>query len=230
MTTQSQQRALRRSIIKLATSVALFALLLFLPAGTLGWTLGWIFIGAFVAMVAVAIPIVWRRNPEIFVVRQSFHPGTAGWDRILAPTLIATYLLILPIAGLDYRNNWAQAPIGLVITGYVVLALSLAAQIWPLVTNPHFEPGVRIQSDRNHRVIDTGPYAFVRHPGYVAASLMAVALPLCLGSLVALIPALITIGLLILRTNAEDRLLQRELHGYAAYAQRVPFKWIPGVW
>src|SRR3954447_12133235 len=96
--------------------------------------------------------------------------------------------------------------------------------------NRFFEPGVRIQADRGQTVIDTGPYAVVRHPGYVAACLLFVGIALALGSLWALIPAGISSSIVILRTRWEDRALRAELAGYERYTQRVRFRLIPGVW
>lgn len=96
--------------------------------------------------------------------------------------------------------------------------------------NKFFEPGVRIQTDRGHRVLDTGPSAIVRRPGYVAACLLFVNIALALGSLWALIPVGLTSLLLILRTQREDQTLQAELPGYKEYTQRVRSRWIPGAW
>ncbi len=101
---------------------------------------------------------------------------------------------------------------------------------WSMGVNPFFEKTVRIQSDRGHRVIDTGPYAVVRHPGYLGFSGWCLSTPLLLGSWWAFVPALLSVAGLLLRTVLEDRTLQRELEGYAAYAQRVRHRLLPGVW
>ena len=101
---------------------------------------------------------------------------------------------------------------------------------WAESVNKFFEPTVRIQTDRGHRVIDTGPYAIVRHPGYASAALLIFGMPLSLGSYWALIPAAISYGLLIIRTVWEDRTLQEELTGYKEYAQRVRYRLVRGIW
>ena len=101
---------------------------------------------------------------------------------------------------------------------------------WAEAVNKFFEPTVRIQTDRGHRVIDTGPYAIVRHPGYVSGFLVFIGMPLCLGSLWALIPAVLVCLLLVVRTIWEDQTLREELAGYEEYAQRVRYRLIPGVW
>ena len=114
--------------------------------------------------------------------------------------------------------------------GYALFVLSFAGQTWPQAVNRHFEPGVRIQSDRGQTVIDTGPYAIVRHPGYTSGSLLALSVPLCLGSWWALLPALVVVAGLAVRTPFEERTLRAELPGYTEYTQRVKWRWVPGVW
>lgn len=106
----------------------------------------------------------------------------------------------------------------------------IAVTCWAQAVNPFFEPGVRIQSERHQRVIDSGPYRFVRHPGYVAALLLFFGMALALGSYWALLPAALAAALLVLRTAWEDRLLQAELPGYADYARRVRWRLLPGLW
>jgi len=102
---------------------------------------------------------------------------------------------------------------------------------WAQSVNKFFEPTVRIQTDRGHRVIDTGPYAIIRHPGYVSAYPLFVGIPLALGSWwTALIPAILMVPMLVLKTLWEDQTLQAELAGYKEYAQRVRYRLIPGVW
>ena len=109
-------------------------------------------------------------------------------------------------------------------------AASYALTTWAQAVNRHFEPTVRIQTERGHRVIDSGPYAVVRHPGYVGAVVMSVGVALALGSLWALVPAALVAVLLIGRTLAEEATLKAELPGYAEYTGRVRYRWTPGVW
>ena len=113
------------------------------------------------------------------------------------------------------------------------IAVWLAGNVlftWAMGVNPFFEKTVRIQTERGHRVIDTGPYAFVRHPGYLGFFGWALATRLLLGSGWAMVPALLTVAGLVVRTALEDRTLQAELAGYAEYAQRVRFRLVPGLW
>jgi len=223
---------LNRAFISLVVTLLLMALLLFGPAGSPQWAHGWWFMGVFVALILISMAALWRLNPEIFVARaQPTGRGTKAWDRVLMTVLLTAFAAILPVAGLDDgRFHWAPAPDWAVVLGYLVLVVGFAGVAWAQAVNRHFEPSVRIQSERDHHVISAGPYAYVRHPGYIFANLMALGAALALGSLWALLPAIVVIGVLALRTTLEDATLQRELPGYAAFVQRTRYKWIPGVW
>jgi protein-S-isoprenylcysteine O-methyltransferase Ste14 len=116
------------------------------------------------------------------------------------------------------------------VLGTLIFSFGWILVTWAMLVNTHFEVTVRIQTDRNHRVVTTGPYAIVRHPGYTGASLWVLGSPLVVGSLYGLIPAALTILLVVIRTRREDRTLQAELPGYADYAQRVKSRLLPGIW
>ena len=225
-------RDLIQGLISLATTLAVMGAALFLSAGTLQWPHGLAFLAVFFILVLVSIAWLWRVNPEIFAARRRVTgEGTKSWDVVLISILLAGFLAVLIVAGLDGgRFYWAPAPFWVVLVGYVLLLLGCLGSGWAQAVNRHFEPSVRIQTDRDHHVITTGPYAFVRHPGYVSGALLVVGIALALGSLWALLPAALVGVVLVIRTNLEDATLQRELPGYAGYAARVRRKWIPGVW
>ena len=224
--------ALIQALVSLAVTLLLMAAALFLSAGTLQWPHGWWFMAAFLILTVIAMIWLWRVNPEIFVARSRLTgKGTKDWDIVLLWMLLASFLAILIVAGLDDgRFHWAPAPPWAVGLGHLLLILGYAGTGWPQAVNRHFEPSVRIQSDRDHHVITTGPYAYIRHPGYVFATILSVGIALALGSLWALLPAALVALVLVIRTRLEDATLQRELPGYAEYAAGVRYKWIPGVW
>jgi protein-S-isoprenylcysteine O-methyltransferase Ste14 len=222
----------RRLVALYLLATALFlALFLFLPAGTLAWANGWLFVLVFLLSGILEALYLWRVNPEIFVARSRIHKGTKRWDWILIGFLIPVMMAIFPVAALDDgRFHWSAVPWWICGLGYVLYLVGMGIVTWALAVNKFFEPGVRIQTDRGHKVIDAGPYAIVRHPGYVATCFLMVGIALALGSLWALIPVGLFCLLLILRTRWEDQTLQAELHGYKEYAQRVRSRLIPGVW
>jgi protein-S-isoprenylcysteine O-methyltransferase Ste14 len=221
-----------QALISLAITMAVMALLLFWPAGTLSWALGWWYIGVFTALTLAAIFWLWRVNPEIFAARSRFRKeGSKGWDVIVASLTMIAIATVLPVAALDnQRFGWAPAPGWAIALGYVLLVASYAWVGWAQAVNRHFEPTVRIQTERGHKVIDTGPYAFVRHPGYIGAIVLAIGTALALGSLWALVPAAAVIIILAGRTLGEEAVLRAELAGYAEYMQRVRYRWVPGIW
>ena len=220
----------RMALSLMATPLAL-ALLLFLPAGTWAWVRGWLFVLVFLVAFTLAALYLWRVNPEVVVARSRTHRGTKGWDRILLGFWFLAFGAIFPVAALDDgRFHWLPVPWWVCAIGYVLLLVGIGITAWAEAVNKFYEPTVRIQVERGHRVIDTGPYAVVRHPGYVAGFLTFVGIALSLGSLWALIPAGVSSLLLILRTRWEDQTLQAELAGYKQYTERVCYRLIPGVW
>jgi len=147
---------------------------------------------------------------------------TMAW---LGPVAIAL------VAGFDLRYGWQPEVSPLVQgAGVVIVILGYAMALWAMATNRFFSGVVRIQEERGHTVVGHGPYALVRHPGYVGVSLAALGAPLMLGSAWALIPAAATIVVIVVRTAYEDRTLVRDLAGYEAYARRVRYRLLPGVW
>ncbi len=209
----------------------LLGALLFLPAGSIAWTRGWIFLLVFFTALAISAAVLRRLNPEIFRARSRIRPGTKGWDRALLAVILPAMIAILPVAALDDgRFHWHPLPSWAIDFGYGALLAGIALTAWAQAVNRFFEPGVRIQSERGHHVIDTGPYAIIRHPGYVAAMLLFAGLALSFGSLWALVPASVASIVLVLRTALEDCLLRADLPGYQDYARRVRWRLIPSLW
>ena len=225
-------RAVLRRVALLWLYVPLFfALFLFLPAGTIRWVRGWLFVLVVVVSLALAAVYLWRVNPEIYVARSRFRPGAKGWDKVLLCFLFPAMVAVYPVAAIDdARFGWSDVPWWGVAIGYALLLAGQWLTSWAEAVNKFFEPVVRIQTDRGHKVIDTGPYAYVRHPGYLAGFGVSAGSALALGSLWALVPAAVACALLVLRTHWEDQTLREELAGYEEYTQRTRYRLVPGVW
>jgi protein-S-isoprenylcysteine O-methyltransferase Ste14 len=209
----------------------LLVALLFLPAGAITWRPGWIFLAVLALALSVAAMVIARVNPVIFSARSRFQLGTKRWDRILVAVILTAMAAILPVSALDAgRFRWSSPPLWLVLAGYIAMLAGVAGTTWAQAVNPFFEPGVRIQSERDQRVIDSGPYRLVRHPGYSCAVLLLAGMPLSLGSLWGLVPAALAAAVMVLRTSWEDQLLRAELPGYRDYAGKVRWRLIPGLW
>jgi protein-S-isoprenylcysteine O-methyltransferase Ste14 len=210
------------------------AVLLFLGAGTLQWDWGWAFIAVtFIGWMALSL-VLARVNPELLNARgKRFKAltGTKRWDWIITLSYSALVLLTPFVAGLDYANGWsAPSSDAIKIVGLALLLLGFGVLTWAMAVNRFFEATVRIQTQRGHQVVASGPYRYVRHPGYIGVMLQMIAVPLSLGMFAALIPALITVALFIVRTALEDRALIAELPGYADFAQRTRYRLVPGLW
>ena len=180
---------------------------------------------------AVISLFLWRVNPEVLVARSRTHKGTKRWDKTLLCFFFSSVYAIVPMGALDDgRFHWSSLPWWVCGVGYALLLVGLGIVTYAEAVNKFFEPTVRLQTDRGQTVIATGPYAHVRHPGYVGGILTTMGMAVSLGSLWALIPAGLATLLLVLRTQWEDQTLQTELTGYKAYTQRVRYKLIPRVW
>ena len=221
----------RRLVLRLACLPVFIALFMFLPAGTWVWPRGWLFVLVLLGVISGVFLVLRRVNPEVIVARSSFHEGTKGWDKILLSFYFPAMAAVLFVAALDDgRFHWVPVPWWVCGVGYALLIAGIGIVTWAEGVNKFFEVTVRIQTERGHSVIDTGPYGVARHPGYVGGILHAIGMALALGSLWALIPAGVASIVLIVRTHWEDQMLQEELVGYKDYAMRVRSKLIPGVW
>ena len=226
--TQATGEAMVRRVIQLAIMLLIFAASLFLTSGRLDWIMAWAYLGLYVGMI-VATGLVIER--DLVAERARIGQGTKDWDRVLGSLSI---FLVTPgaliVAGLDKRFGWSQlAPaVQIIAVGFVILGSALS--VWAMASNKFFSGTVRIQKDRGHTVVSAGPYGFVRHPGYLAWCISAPAIPLMLGSLWGLIPSLLGMCALVIRTGLEDRTLREELPGYQDYARRVRYRLLPGLW
>ena len=229
---QPEPTDVRRLIISVGWTLLIFVLCLFLPAGTWMWTKGWLFILLIVAASIPAMLYLRRVNPEVIGARINRHKGTKRWDFLLGAFFLLPTMLAIPIVAAldDVRFHWFHLPWWGCMLGYTLPISGMVGLTWAESVNKFFEPSVRIQTDRGHRVIDRGPYAIVRHPGYVSGFLVFIGMPLSLGSLWALIPAVLACLLLVVRTVWEDQTLRNELTGYREYAQQVRYRLIRGVW
>jgi protein-S-isoprenylcysteine O-methyltransferase Ste14 len=175
----------------------------------LDWWEAWIYAIIAILSFAISRALAARRHPDLLAERARFlrHEDAKAWDKILSPLVGLGGGLILLAAGLDVLFNWSA-----------------------LFENRFFSGMVRIQSDRGHQTVSSGPYRWMRHPGYAGGLLLYLATPLFLDSRWAFLPAVFLTIVLVIRTNLEDKTLQDELGGYREYASRVHYRLLPGVW
>ena len=220
-----------RSIIWGVIALSCFAALIFVSAGTLNWINGWIYIITFFFCICINFIVLIAVNPEVIEERSRLPKSTKKWDLVLMTA--GTVFIIAPfiVAGLDVRYNWSTLySKWLVIFGIVMFIAGDFFILWAMAVNRWFSKVVAVQTERGHQVITTGPYQYMRHPGYVGWGLMWIGTPLILDSLWAFVPTVITIIIIVIRTAWEDDTLRTELPGYTDYASNVKYKLIPGVW
>lgn len=222
---------IRKRVLQVFIQTAAQALVLFLAAGTVRWWQAWLFLGIGLVSIAVNAVLLFRLSPETIAARAE-TAGMKAWDRVIYGLGILAYFAgVLLVAGLDRRFGWTGAlPLGVWLAGAVAFVLGLALFGWAMVSNAYFSRIVRVQEERGHAVCTSGPYRFVRHPGYVGTILQNLGLPLLLGSLWALLPGGLLVLLMVVRTALEDRMLHEELPGYREYAQKVRYRLLPGLW
>jgi len=217
-------------IIQVFVSVLLMGLVLFLSAGRLDWPAAWIFLGFYVLVILTLGVWAMRKHPDVVNERGKLE-NIKSWDKTLMIIYTVMLFVLFAVAGLDAgRFGWSVMPIALQVAGFAALALAMAVTYWAMATNPFLSTVVRIQDDRGHYVVTSGPYRYVRHPMYAMMFLMWPGIALELGSWWALIPAAVIVIVIVIRTALEDRTLQAGLPGYTAYAQRVRYRLMPGVW
>ena len=197
------------------------------------WWEAWVY--AIIAILGFAISRVLaaRRNPDLLAERARFlqHKDAKPWDKYLSPLVGLGGGLIPLVAGLDALFDWSPPfSLPVKILALVTILAGYALASYALIENRFFSGMVRIQTDRGHRVVSSGPYRWMRHPGYAGALLTYLATPFWLDSRWTFLPVLFIGIVLIIRTSLEDKVLHAELKGYRHYARRVRYRLLPGVW
>lgn len=218
-----------RDALRTAVRVCLLCALPFAAAGSLDWPMAWGFAAVLVGLSVVSFAIL---SPELIAERSHIPAQLERGDLLLTIAFVSLlYPVTLIVAGLDRRLGWSTPiPASIEVIGIVLYAGGIGFGVWAMRVNAFFSGFARLQQDRSQRVIDSGPYAFVRHPGYAGAIVAQLGLPLALGSCWAYLPTVLGLGLLLVRTAREDRMLARGLAGYSEYAARVRFRLVPGIW
>ncbi len=210
-----------------------FALALFLAAGTVVWPAGWAYLVLFFgANVALALWLL-RHDPELLQERMTGFgkPGEPTWDKVFLVVLEVFLLAWLALMGLDaVRFRWSQMPGWLQVVGAILLIGSFYLFFLTFRENPYLSPAVRVQTERGQTVISTGPYHYMRHPMYAAVIPFAAGTALLLGSWYGLLMGLIFVVGIAFRAVQEERVLRAELPGYAEYMAQVQYRFIPHVW
>lgn len=221
------QKLTRITYLRFLSAIPALGLLFFLPAGTLNYWQAWVYMGILLTPMYFLVRYLLKNDPALVERRMKMKEKAGEQDLIIKLSYVyflATFLL----PGFDRRFGWSNVPVwlvlladGLVLAGYILVMLvfkenSYASRI--------------VEVEAGQKVIDTGPYAVVRHPMYVGIGILYILTPLALGSAWAMVPAVFLIPLLIARIVSEEKILAKELAGYTEYQQKVRYRLLPGVW
>jgi len=197
------------------------------------WWEAWVYAIICILGFAISRVLAARRHPDLLAERARFmqHEDAKPWDKLLAPLVGLGGGLVPLVAGLEALFDWSPTfSLPAKTLSLVIILAGYALGSYALIENRFFSGMVRIQTDRGHQVVSSGPYRWMRHPGYAGALLAYLATPLFLDSRWTFLPAAFITILLVIRTHLEDRTLQDELEGYRDYAGRVRYRLLPGVW
>ena len=220
-------KLLASALIKFTCGLLLVALMLFLPAGTLAYTNGWLLLGLLFAPMLIAGFVMFFRSPDFLAKRLDAKEKQAAQKGVLA---LAGLMFVggFVVAGLDFRFGWSQMPKAVTIAGCIVFLLSYGLYAEVMRENAYLSRTIRVEDGQT--VVDTGLYSIVRHPMYAVTIWLFLAMPVILGSWYALLIFAAYPAIIIIRLRDEEALLTRELPGYAAYKEKVKYRLIPFIW
>jgi protein-S-isoprenylcysteine O-methyltransferase Ste14 len=210
-----------------------FTLILFLPAGTIVWPAGWVFLVLCFSFGTAITLWLFRYNPGLLKERMTItRLDQKAWDKAwiaLMYVVFSVWLILMPLDAV--RFHWSQMPVWLQVVGAIILLYSFYLFFITFRENSYLSPMIRIQRDRGQTVVSTGPYRYVRHPMYAATLLFLIGTTLLLGSWYGLLVGLILVGGMIAgRAVLEERMLREGLEGYDSYMTQVKYRLIPHIW
>ena len=218
---------LKEALIKYLAGVILIGLLLFLPAGTLNWKNGWIFMAILFIPMFIAGIVMYLKAPDLLRSRLDNKEKEAEQKDVIGLSGLM-FIAAFVIAGLNYRFNWISFPEIVVYIGIVVFLISYLMFAEVLRENQYLSRTVKVEEDQ--KVVDTGLYGIVRHPMYSASTFLFLSMPLVLNSPISFVIMLTYIPLIMKRIRNEEKVLEEGLPGYKEYKQKVRYRMIPFIW
>lgn len=221
------QRLKKKILLIYLAGIPAFALMLFLPAGSLDYWQAWLVMGTVFAPSALVVTYFLKHDPALLQRRLQFKEKEMRQKLIIKVAGVVFFIGML-IPGFDYRYGWSQVPGWLVITADILMLAGYLLVFIVFKTNSYASRIIEVQ--KGQKVISTGPYAVIRHPMYAGSIIMYLAMPLALGSYWALLCFIPIIPILVLRTLNEEEVLKKGLEGYKKYCKKVKYRIIPGIW
>lgn len=220
-------KLLAEALIKFTCGLLLVCLLIFLPAGTWGYTYGWLFVGLLFVPMLIAGFVMLFKSPDFLKKRLDAKEKQATQKGVLAFSGLM-FIAGFVVAGLDFRFGWSYVPVWVTIAASVLFLIAYALYAEVMRENAYLSR--TIQVEEGQKVVDTGLYGIVRHPMYAVTLLLFLVIPLILGSWYALIAFAFYPVIIVIRLKDEEELLTKELPGYAEYKKKVKYRLIPFVW
>lgn len=214
-------------VLRVVLGIGVIGAIVFVPAGTWRFWPGWIWCGSFLVPMVLASVYFMARDPALIARRMQVREKEPA-QRVIIAVSSVVMLGGFAVPGLDHRFGWSDVPMAAVIAADALVLASYLFVLWVLRTNSYASRTIQVESEQE--VIDTGPYAHVRHPMYSGVVVMMLASPIGLGSWWALLPFLLVPPLLVLRILDEERVLREQLEGYSEYCERVRWRLVPGLW
>ncbi|MBQ3252679.1 MAG: isoprenylcysteine carboxylmethyltransferase family protein [Oscillospiraceae bacterium] len=220
-------KLLLEALIKFTCGMLLVGLLLFLPAGTFGYTYGWLLVGLLFGPMLIAGFVMLFKSPELLKKRLDAKEKQGTQKGVVAISGLM-FIVGFVVAGLDFRFGWSAMPAWVVVAASVVFLVAYALYAEVMRENAYLSRTIKVE--KGQTVVDTGMYGVIRHPMYAVTILLFLMIPLVLGSMYALIAFGFYPAMIVVRLKDEENLLIRELPGYAAYMQKVKYRIIPYIW
>ena len=220
-------KLLLNALTKFICGLLLVGLLIFLPAGTLFYTYGWLFIGLLFVPMLIAGLVMFFKSPDFLKKRldtkekQDTQKGVVAFSGLM-------FIVGFVVAGLDFRFGWSKMPLWVIITASVLFLLAYVLYAEVMRENAYLSRTVKVEEGQT--VVDTGLYGIVRHPMYAVTILLFLMIPIVLGSWYALLAFAFYPVIIVVRLRAEEELLTRKLPGYAAYKKKVKYRLLPFIW
>lgn len=224
---QSGNKLLLKVIIRVIFAFIFIGVLLFVPAGTMKYLNGWLFIAGLTVQMTFTLIFLYKRDPELLEKRMNTKEKEDAQKKYIKFSILL-YIVAYIIPGLDYRFHWSDVPMWLVVVALVIMICGYIMFIVVMMQNRFASRVIEIQHEQ--KLIDTGLYSVVRHPMYLAATILYLASALVLGSYYALIPMLLLPFLLAFRIINEEKVLLQGLPGYEAYMKKVKYRMVPLIW
>jgi protein-S-isoprenylcysteine O-methyltransferase Ste14 len=220
-------KLLIEALAKFTCGFLLVGLLIFLPAGTLQYTYGWLLVTVLFGPMLIAGFVMLFKSPDLLAKRLDAKEKQAAQKGVVALSGLM-FIAGFVVAGLDFRFGWSNMPSWVVITASVLFLLAYALYAEVMRENAYLSRTIKVEEGQT--VVDTGLYGIVRHPMYAVTILLFLMIPLVLGSWYALIAFAVYPAIIVVRLKDEEELLTRELSGYAEYKKKVKYRIIPFIW